>query len=289
MVQWALSDSVSPIFKNNPCDHKERQIQFSFSQDQKLSSFKVMNFNADEAIKEYFVDHLKMKLLYSVIIQNKHVQKLIHAAPGISELFFLGRLFWLIELAQVEKGVSFDRIIVDSPATGHGVSLFSIAKTVANLGMTGPLALECERVAKLLGNPQKTSVFLVTLPEELPVEECLETVDKIEQKLGYGPQYILINQSVNERFYPELKNVLAEKWFQELISSLQMPTAQYELESFVEALLKRNLYEAKCAEFAKEKNIPFISIPDFNLTQKQNSPYEVIVSMSKFFKNLEKK
>ncbi len=234
LVQWSLSDSISPIFSSPSAAHKENLVSFSFPPSPQTISFHVMNYNADEAIQEYFVDHLKMKLVHSLIIQNKHVQKLIHAAPGISELFFLGRLFWLIELSQKEIVSSYDRIIVDAPATGHGVSLFGIAKAVANLGMTGPLALECERVSNLLSNPEKTGIIFVTLPEELPVEESIESLPIVKTKLGFPPLCLLMNQSIsNFNFTPSDSQIKLEEtvsddnqenWIKSLLESFSSET-----------------------------------------------------------------
>ena len=59
----------------------------------------------DEAVREYFVEHLGMKLVYKLIVENNQVRRLIHASPGFEELFFLGRLFWLVELAEHEASV----------------------------------------------------------------------------------------------------------------------------------------------------------------------------------------
>ena len=297
LVQWALSDSISPLFSAPSATHKGNSVSFSFPPHPQINSFHVMNYNADEAIQEYFVDHLKMKLVYSLIIQNKHVQKLIHAAPGISELFFLGRLFWLIELSQKEIGSSYDRIIVDAPATGHGVSLFGIAKAVANLGMTGPLALECERVSKLLSNPEKTGIIFVTLPEELPVEECIESLPTVKAKLGFPPLCVLVNQSIsNFNLSPsESKTNLDEKrsddnqenWMKILLESFSSETAKSEFKILIHSLLKRNIYEEKCQRFLNTQNIKMIPIPDFNLTQKQNSPFQIIQSMTQYLQNLD--
>ena len=166
VVQWALRDDLSPRYGLPPAGHTETAV---------TPGVFTMNFDADEAIREYFVDHLGMRLLHSVVIENKHVQRLIHAAPGVQELFFLGRLLWLVELAHAKRGWSYDRVIVDTPATGHGVSLFTIAPTIAGFGMTGPLAAECVRVSALLADARKVGVLFVTLPEELPVEETLES------------------------------------------------------------------------------------------------------------------
>ncbi len=303
VVQWALSDSISPLFSLPPIRLETASIPFKSSPEilipwfpacspssQSLSFFSVTNFNTDKTIEEYFVDHLKMKLIHSLVIQNKHVQKLIHAAPGIAELFFLGRLFWLVELAQKEKGISYDRIIVDAPATGHGASLFGIAKAVANLGMTGPLALECERVASLISNPQKTGIIFVTLPEELPVEECIDFLPKVTEKCGYPPLAVCVNQSLSPNLFPQLQAFVSPSqelvyppWLQSLSQEFQSADSSQELHLFLSALFKRHEYEKKLGSYLESLGIPQMSIPDFNLLFPQKSPLEVIQAMEAYF------
>jgi anion-transporting ArsA/GET3 family ATPase len=188
IVQWALHDSISLLFSKPAAGHDSSAI---------APNLWTMNFSPDEAIREYFIDHLKLKLIYNLVIENKHVQRLIHAAPGVQELFFLGRLFWLVCLSEEIRGTRFDRVVVDAQATGHGVSLFTIAPTIAQFGMTGPLATECDRVARMLADPQLVSAAVVTIPEELPVEETLEFLPKIKSDLGREPGALFINRSIS--------------------------------------------------------------------------------------------
>ena len=74
VVQWSLEDSISKWFGKPAAGHNESEV---------AKNLYVMNFSADQAIREYFVDHLKMKLIYKLVIENKHVQHLIQAAPGL--------------------------------------------------------------------------------------------------------------------------------------------------------------------------------------------------------------
>ncbi len=280
LVQWALKDAVSPLYSLSPCSHKESNTPHRY---------KVMNFSAAEAIREYFVEHLKMKLIYNVVIENKHVQRLIHAAPGVQELFFLGRLFWLVELAAVEKGYYYDKVIVDLPATGHGLSLFGIAPAVANLGMTGPLAYECERVNRLLMDQDKTGVLVVTLPEELPIEECYETIPKITQQLQRPPLGIVVNQSVNTTIFPQMNFSASEIWYKNLFTNLNEKNAQTELNLILSILHKKNICESQLANWAKnysekiEKTIPVVSLPDLNILSHSVTQVEMIELLSNYF------
>lgn len=280
LVQWALKDAISPLFSLPQCSHKESATPHGY---------KIMNFSASEAIKEYFVDHLKMKLIYTMVIENRHVQRLIHAAPGIQELFFLGRLFWLVELAEKEKGYSYDRVIVDAPATGHGISLFGIAPAVANLGMTGPLASECERVTKLLMDQKKTGVLVVTLPEDLPIEECYETVPKVTEQLQRPPLAIIVNQSNNPIYFPELKIAKEDEWYLNLKQNLKSDISKDELDLILSSLIKRNICEEKLLKWSVhyEKQtgnyIPIISLPDMNILHKIDLTSNMIKLLTNYF------
>jgi anion-transporting ArsA/GET3 family ATPase len=260
VVQWALGDALSPRYGRAPVGHTETHL---------VDGVSTMNFDADDAIREYFVDHLGMRLLHSVVIENKHVQRLVHAAPGVQELFYLGRLLWLTELAKEARGWSYDRIFVDTPATGHGVSLFTIAATIASFGMTGPLAHECERVTRLLRDAQKVGVVMVTLPEELPVEEALESIPRLERELGRPPLRILVNKSISRHTEHDADALEREAWYVAFRASLASDAAREGVDLLLRDLLKRNAFEDKLRVAAGAHGIPVVTLSDVGLTHPE--------------------
>lgn len=258
IVQWALHDAVSLLFAKHAAGHDSQAI---------ADNLWTMNFLPDEAIREYFVDHLKLKLLFNLVIENKHVQRLIHAAPGVQELFFLGRLFWLVCLSEEIRGTRFDRIIVDAQATGHGVSLFTVAPTIAQFGMTGPLATECERVAQMLANPHLVSAAVVTLPEELPVEETLEFLPKLTGDLGRSPAALFVNRSLTPFLNRGQQNFNEHKWTELPQTSLSSPAAHRALNLLHRDLYKRIHFEEQLRSTLKmtAPEVPLIAVPDVGL------------------------
>jgi anion-transporting ArsA/GET3 family ATPase len=262
IVQWALQDSVSLLFSRPTAGHDSEQIS---------NNLWTMNFSTDEAIREYFIDHLKLKLIYNLVIENKHVQRLIHAAPGVQELFFLGRLFWLVCLSEEIRGTRFDRVIVDAQATGHGVSLFTIAPTIAQFGMTGPLASECDRVAKMIADPKLVGVALVTLPEELPVEETLEFLPRLSHDLGRDPNAMFINRSIAPFIEKNPLSMDSKHVMDIWQSHLKTPEAMRALSVLHRDLCKRQHFE----EFLRKElnnrrlSIPITSVPDIGLSDPE--------------------
>ncbi|MBU44549.1 MAG: hypothetical protein CMN76_15110 [Spirochaetaceae bacterium] len=264
IVQWSFKDFISPLWNREPCGHKHVEIQKNLS---------VMNFDPSEAMKEYFVDHLNMKLLYTLVLQNKQVQKLLQSAPGLEELFFVGRLFWLCELAKEEANLDFDRIIVDAPATGHGAALFGIAKTISAFEITGPLVDETRRVSELLSDPTRTAILTVSLPEELPVEETLEALPRYQEEPGHMPVALIINKSarlngssINEPGNPDF-----------LYPAVESQDLKAELRALHSDLRRRFDMEHR---LERESTVPVVSVPDFMIENPTQEPALIIRQMA---------
>jgi len=272
VVQWSIKDMVSPLLDGKEAGHKHVEV---------LPGLFVMNYNADEAMREYFVEHLNMGMFYRFVLENQQVQKLIHAAPGLEELFFLGRLFWLVELAKEERGIHFDRIIIDSPATGHGTALFGVAATISRFKLQGPLVSETTRVAGMLEDAAKVGTAIVTLPEELPVEETLEMIPKIEADLNRPPLFILLNRSLTPLLLGGiLTSTQFSNEFNNRCRSLTNPTSRITIEAVQGDLARRLEYEKKLRESV---SIPVIAMPDQMIVAPDIGGVHRIAELSKSF------
>lgn len=282
IVQWALQDSVSSLFARSMAGHDSSPIG---------ENLWTMNFSPDEAIREYFIDHLKLKLIYNLVIENKHVQRLIHAAPGVQELFFLGRLFWLVCLSEEIRGTRFDRIVVDAQATGHGVSLFTIAPTIAQFGMTGPLATECDRVAQMLSDKSLVGCALVTLPEELPVEETLEFLPRLTNDLGRPPNMLFVNRSIAPFVAANPRALDAEHVQSIWQSKLHSSAALHALQILHRDLRKRQQFEQLLrSEILKRQAIlPVVSVPDIGLADPEAGAPAVLRGVTDWLMNADER
>lgn len=251
LVQWGLSDTVSPIFGAEPAGHKHREI---------LPGFSVMNYDPDEALREYFVDHLNMGVFFHVVLENAQVQRLIRAAPGLAELLFLGRLFWLMELSHAERGYSFDRIVVDAPATGHGSALFGVVATISRFKLTGPLISEATRVSKLLADADRVGTIVVSLPEELPVEETLEMIPRLTEETGRPPLCVILNRSLQSLLREDA--VVSSPEDSPALAAAG-PARQSALPIYVD-LLHRLDQERRLRD---ETRLPVLGLPDLMISQ----------------------
>lgn len=224
VLQWAVADALGPWFGRAPAGAAPVEL---------APGVATANFTLGEALRAYFVDHLHLGGIYRRVIRAESVKRLIDVAPGISEIFFLGQLWWLTTLAEREAGLRFDRIVVDAPATGHGASLLDVPATLQALGATGPLALEVRRVAELMADETRVGALVVALPEPLAMEETLELVPRVTERLRSPPLALIVNRSARallddgarpESLSPEAQRIVEELAF-ELRERVQLESA----------------------------------------------------------------
>lgn len=138
------------------------------------------------AIEEYVIQQLKLRKLYTMIFENRLVTPLIEAAPGLHDAVQLGKIY------DLQIAAKWDHVIVDCPATGHGLSLISGAKTMMALSRRGPLYNQNQLVEAVVRTHGR--VIFVTLPEELPCRETLQLWEQIRPDFREKVLGVIINQ-----------------------------------------------------------------------------------------------
>jgi anion-transporting ArsA/GET3 family ATPase len=96
------------------------------------------------------------------------------ATPGMRELLSIGKIWELAQLERRTRGASpYDLVVVDAPATGHGVGILRTPKTFADIARVGPIAHQGRTIAETIADSSFTAVVAVSTPEEMPVNETL--------------------------------------------------------------------------------------------------------------------
>jgi anion-transporting ArsA/GET3 family ATPase len=128
-------------------------------------------------------------------------QHLVAAAPGAKELITIAKVW---ELAQLERwdrhNRTYDLVIVDAPASGHGLAMLTAPRTFGEIARVGPIRRQATKVSEMLSDPARTGYVAVALPEEMPVNETLELEARLEDAVGLGLDAIVVNGVWPERF-----------------------------------------------------------------------------------------
>lgn len=140
----------------------------------------------DDALLDYLVDH-GMKRVSKRLVSSGALDVVATAVPGLRDILVLGKV------KSLSKGEEQDLIVVDAPAAGHAVTFLTSARGLLDAFRVGPIRTQATEVVELLSDPSRCQVMLVTLPEETPVNEVVETAFKIEDRAGVSLAPIVVN------------------------------------------------------------------------------------------------
>ncbi len=155
-----------------------------------------------EAMREYALMTLKYETLYKLAFENPAARYFLAAAPSLAEIVMLGKVWWHAT-QEAERGrPRWDLVVLDAPATGHGLTFLTVPETFLRLVSEGPLARDMRSMMSLLADPAKCSICIVTLPEEMPANEAVELDRALRQhRFPAGP--LFLNGVFASRFTPQ--------------------------------------------------------------------------------------
>jgi anion-transporting ArsA/GET3 family ATPase len=163
------------------------------------------------AMREYGLMVLRFKAVYSAVFENRLVRYFLKAIPSLPEIVMLGKIWWHVTQDRDESGrLRWDQVIVDAPATGHGLSFLRTPRTILEIVSEGPLVRDMKRMQEMLVDPATTAVSIVTLPEEMPANEAAEMHAALANELRLPLGRLLLNAWVAPRFSPDERTALAE-------------------------------------------------------------------------------
>lgn len=158
--------------------------------------------DADVALKEYGSLVLKSERLVSALFDNKLVRGFFHGAPGLKEWAALGKAWYHSIETLADGSPRFDVVLLDAPATGHGLDMLRVPKTIVELSPPGVLRTDAERAWAQFRDPTQSGVIVVSLPEEMPTNESVELCTALREELQLPLLALIANQVVPSIFSP---------------------------------------------------------------------------------------
>jgi anion-transporting ArsA/GET3 family ATPase len=140
----------------------------------------------DDALVEYLEAH-GMRRISKRLLASGAIDVVATAAPGIKDILVLGKV------KQLERDQVADLIVVDAPAAGHAVTFLASAHGLLDAVQMGPIRSQAQDVIDMLSDPARCQVLLVTLPEETPVNEVVETAFRLEDRVGVSLAAVVVN------------------------------------------------------------------------------------------------
>jgi anion-transporting ArsA/GET3 family ATPase len=150
-----------------------------------------------QALEEYLRDQLPLRVIADAIGSSATFGYVAAATPGLRELLTIGKIWELAQPQRRTRGAQpYDVVVVDAPATGHGLALLEAPRSFANAAQVGPIARQGRRIAATLRDRSVTALVAVATPEQAAVDELLE----LRAALGGELDAVLANGVAPARF-----------------------------------------------------------------------------------------
>jgi anion-transporting ArsA/GET3 family ATPase len=158
-----------------------------------------VNTNPRAALREYGMMILKYKTIYNAVFENKMVRYFLRAVPGLEDYSMLGKA-WYHTTEMVAGAPRWDLVILDGPATGHSITLLRIPQVILDTVPPGPLTKDAQSANDLLRDPARCATVLVTLAEEMPVNETIDLARAVKDTLRMPLTRLVVNGLYPDRF-----------------------------------------------------------------------------------------
>jgi anion-transporting ArsA/GET3 family ATPase len=153
-----------------------------------------MTMNTDDALREYLRLFVRIPFVGRIGPLARTFDFVADAAPGVREILAVGKLCYEVREAH------YDLIVVDAQASGHVVGHVSAPRVVNELVQVGLIRDQTRWMLDIIEDPMRTGVVVVTLPEEMPVNETLELVERLGAETHVDLAAIVANRVLPELF-----------------------------------------------------------------------------------------
>ena len=161
---------IASLFNAGPLGYEERRIAT-------VDAGEVVGLSVDpeEALLEY------LELFYNLGRAGRLLRKIgaidfaTTVAPGLRDVLLIGKVKEAVGRKAKNGTLVYDAVVLDAPPTGRIVRFLNVSDEVAGLAKAGPIRNQADGVMALLHSP-RTAVHLVTLLEDMPVQETLDGV-----------------------------------------------------------------------------------------------------------------
>jgi anion-transporting ArsA/GET3 family ATPase len=160
-----------------------------------------ISVDPQHAMEEYL--QVKVGPLGAALSSSRLFSAFAMATPGMRDLLSIGKVWELAQFERRTRGAApYDLVIVDAPATGHGIGLLRTPATFGTIARVGPIAHQAQTIAETIANRSVTGVVAVTTAEEMPVNETIGLRQALNED-GLELDLVIVNGLYPARFGPD--------------------------------------------------------------------------------------
>ncbi|SDF61160.1 ArsA-related P-loop ATPase [Klenkia brasiliensis] len=188
LVETEGRQGIAQLFDTPPLPYEERRVAVARGG----GEVKALAIDLDEALLEYLELFYSMKRAGRALRRMGAIDFATTIAPGLRDVLLTGKIKEAVT-RKVDGRRVYDAVVVDAPPTGRITRFLNVTDEVAGLARSGPIKAQSDGVMAVLRSPQ-TAVHLVTLLEEMPVQETADAIAELTAT-GLPVGSVLVNMA----------------------------------------------------------------------------------------------
>lgn len=155
------------------------------------------NLDPRRVVDEMVKEQLAIGPLVRRVLASPVYRQFAEGAPGLKELAVLLHATRILEHVKDADRRSIqppETVVLDAPATGHAVGLLAAPLRIAEVIRSGPIARKTEELAALVRDAERCGILVVSLAEEMPVQESLELIESLDARIERRPDAVVLNE-----------------------------------------------------------------------------------------------
>ena len=193
LVEVEGRQSPSQLFETQPWDYSEREFR---------PRLHGASLDPAAAVYEYLELFYGLKRVQWLMEKSNAIDFVTAAAPGLRDLLLIGKIYEIEARRREDGRRQYDLIVLDAPPTGRIVPFLQAPDGVTEIVRVGPIKRQAGQIRDMLQDPTRSKAVVVTLLEEMPVQETVEGCAQLTQA-GVGVAAVVANQVVTPRLGPE--------------------------------------------------------------------------------------
>ncbi len=256
LVEVAAPVEAARLLGGTPSKGRETEV---------LPGLSTLNLDPAVVMDQYVRHVLPVDAVARRVLDSPIYRRFFAAAPGLKELMVLGKIMVLEEARAGfarHRRKAWDLIVVDAPATGHGLAFLKVPLAASRAIPVGPVGHNARRVLELLRNPKRTALVVVAVPEEMAVVEALEFHRLAVGELEMTPAAAVLNACHERRFSneeeAEILRLAAAEARGTLAPGVPLPAA---LRAARRQIRRRRLTRLYRGRLSRGLPVPLVSLP----------------------------
>ncbi|MFF0657193.1 MULTISPECIES: ArsA-related P-loop ATPase [Micromonospora] len=186
LVEVEGRQGIAQLFGTDPLPYEERHLADAPGG----GEVRALAVDAEEALLEYLDMFYKLGAAGRALRKLGAIDFATTIAPGLRDVLLTGKVKEATTRTSGSRR-TYDAVVLDAPPTGRIGRFLNVTAETARLAKVGPIKTQSEGVSALLRSPM-TAVHVVTLLEEMPVQETLDAVAELAQ-LGFPVGRVIVN------------------------------------------------------------------------------------------------